>query len=205
MSRDRVLTSAELKLILAWAQADNSTFNRIVLLLLFTGQRRGEIASLRAEWIDFKKRTITLPPYITKNKRQHTVPFGKMAETVLKTAVAETQKKNGEKEGGHGPLFPARGKETPFAGWSKAKPDFDSGCPIPHWTLHDLRRTCATNLAVLGVPVHVTEKLLNHASGTTSGIVAVYQRHTYLDEMRAAIEAWEKHLRSLKARKSGRG
>jgi integrase len=63
--------------------------------------------------------------------------------------------------------------------------------------LHDLRRTCATNLAALGVPVHVTEKFLNHVSGTTGGIVAVYQRHTYLDEMRNAVEAWDSHLASI--------
>jgi integrase len=94
-------------------------------------------------------------------------------------------------------LFPARGKETPFAGWSKGKPAFDKGCPLPHWTLHDLRRTCATNMAALGVQVHVTEKLLNHVSGTTGGIVAVYQRHAYMDEMRIAIESWERHLVSL--------
>ena len=68
---------------------------------------------------------------------------------------------------------------------------------MDRWTLHDLRRTCATNLAALGIPVHVTEKLLNHVSGTTSGIVAVYQRHAYMDEMRDAIELWELHLRSL--------
>jgi hypothetical protein len=37
------------------------------------------------------------------------------------------------------------------------------------------------------LPVHVTEKALNHVSGTTGGIVAVYQRHTYQDEIRAAL------------------
>ena len=31
-----------------------------------------------------------------------------------------------------------------------------------------LRRTFATNLAALGTPIHVTEKLLNHVSGTVS-------------------------------------
>jgi hypothetical protein len=46
---------------------------------------------------------------------------------------------------------------------------------------------------------------LNHVSGTTSGIVAVYQRHTYLDEMREAIEAWEKFLRPLGGKAPTRG
>jgi hypothetical protein len=90
------------------------------------------------------------------------------------------EEKNEEKKQKPQLLFPARGKDTPFAGWSKGKPAFDTGCAIEPWTLHDLRRTCATNLAALGVPVHVTEKFLNHVSGTTGGIVAVYQRHTYI-------------------------
>ena len=207
VSRDRVLTNNELRRILARARADDSTFTKIVQLLLFTGQRRDEIASLRPEWIDFKNRTITLPPQITKNKRQHTFPFGKLAGAVLKAAMTkmEDEKKDEEKKEKPKLLFAARGRNTPFAGWSKAKPAFDSGCPISHWTLHDLRRTCATNLAALGVPVHVTEKLLNHVSGTTSGIVAVYQRHTYLDEMREAIEAWEKFLRPLGGKAPTRG
>lgn len=122
----------------------------------------------------------------------------------MKAAIEKAEKENLDRAMEEKPkpllLFPARGKDTPFAGWSKAKPDFNKGCLVPHWTLHDLRRTCATNLAALGVPVHVTEKLLNHVSGTTSGIVAVYQRHAYMDEMREAIEAWEKRVKLLARR-----
>ena len=97
-------------------------------------------------------------------------------------------------------VFPAardRLKHKPatiFNGWSKPKVAFDKACPIAAWTLHDLRRTFATNLAALGTPIHVTEKLLNHISGTVSGVAAIYNRHAYLDEMRAAIDAWEKRL-----------
>ena len=64
-------------------------------------------------------------------------------------------------------------------------------------TLHDLRRTFATNLAALGVRLEVTEKLLNHVSGSLGGIVAVYQRHDYMDEMRQAMETWEARLAAL--------
>ncbi len=183
--RNRVLSKDELKRVLQHAREKASTFSRIVLLLALTGQRRNEIASLRAEWIDFNKRTITLPPEVTKNRREHTFPFGKLAEAVLKEGRSE------------GYLFPARGTDAPFNGWSKSKPAFDEGCSIEPWTLHDLRRTFATNLAALGIPIHVTEKLLNHVSGTTGGIVAVYQRHTYLDEMRTAVEAWEQQVKNF--------
>ena len=64
---------------------------------------------------------------------------------------------------------------------------------IAHWTLHDLRRTYATNLQRLGVKLEVIEALLNHISGTREGIVGVYNRHRYEAEMREAVityEAW---------------
>ena len=101
-------------------------------------------------------------------------------------------------------LFPAarshvRGKPTTtFNGWSKAKTMLDDKLvSVAAWTLHDLRRTFATNLAALGVPIQVTEKILNHVSGTISGVAAVYNRHTYMDEMREAVGLWEKKLQSL--------
>jgi integrase len=184
-SRDRILSHAELKVVLMVARSEDTTFNNIVLLLLLTGQRRSEIGSLRFEWIDFENRTITLPSEVTKNKRQHTFPFGKMAEAILKK-----RKTNGF-------LFPARGKSTPFNGWATLTPRFRENCKLSPWTLHDLRRTFATNLAALGVAVHVTEKLLNHVSGTTGGIVAIYQRHSYMDEMRTAVDRWENLLEPL--------
>lgn len=198
--RERVLNNKELKAVLALASSENTIFNNIILLLLYTGQRRGEIASLQADWINFADQTITIPGLITKNKRSHTFPFGKLSKAILKTALlrAESSSELGnEKANARKLLFPARGSNAPFNGWSKAKPIFAEKCGISPWVLHDLRRTFATNLAALGVPIHVTEKLLNHVSGTTGGIVSVYQRHTYLEEMRRAIEEWEQHLRSL--------
>jgi hypothetical protein len=47
--------------------------------------------------------------------------------------------------------------------------------------------------------LEVTEKLLNHVSGSFGGIVGIYQRHNFQDEMRAAIEAWEVKLSQLMA------
>jgi integrase len=183
--RDRVLSRDEIKVVLAAARESTSTYAIIVEILVYTGQRRGEIAGLRHEWIDWQNHTITFPAAITKNKRPHTIPFGlRVAELLQKGKVK-------------GVLFPGRGVDTPFDGWSKSKPKFDTRCPLPHWTLHDLRRTFATNLAALGVPVHVTEKALNHVSGTTGGIVAVYQRHTYEKEIREAMDAWEEYLTKL--------
>lgn len=45
--------------------------------------------------------------------------------------------------------------------------------------------------AKLGTPVHVTERLLNHASGTVSWVSAVYNRHSYQEEMRTAVDRFD--------------
>ena len=68
---------------------------------------------------------------------------------------------------------------------------------IDHWTFHDLRRTAATGMARLGIPVRVTEAVLNHVSGTGGGIVAVYQRHDFADEKRSALDAWSRMVLQL--------
>jgi integrase len=188
-TRDRVLTDPELVQVLLQAHRTPYPFGAIVQLLIFTGQRRGEIAALRWEWIDEEAKTFTLPSSITKNKRAHTFPYGDMTAA----AIARIPRLNEY-------VFPAardRLKDKPatiFNGWTKPKVALDRRCGIAPWTLHDLRRTFATNLAALGTPIHVTEKLLNHVSGTVSGVAAVYNRHAYMDEMREAIGAWEKRL-----------
>ena len=63
--------------------------------------------------------------------------------------------------------------------------------------LHDFRRTCATGLQKLGVRLEVTEAVLNHKSGSVSGIVAIYQRHDWKVEKRDALEAWAAEIMSL--------
>lgn len=191
LARERVLDDAELAAVFRTALEGDDAFSNIVALLVLTGCRRGEIAALRWEHIDNKVSLVALPASMTKNGRAHTFPYGKLTARVFKRVPRVSEY-----------LFPAsrskvRGKPTTvFNGWGKAKSDFDKACGVD-FHLHDLRRTFATNMAALGTPVHVTEKLLNHVSGTISGVAAVYNRHTYLDEMREAIRLWEAKLRTL--------
>jgi hypothetical protein len=48
-----------------------------------------------------------------------------------------------------------------------------------------------SGIARLGVAPHVADKILNHQSGTISGVAAVYQRHEFLKERKQAFELWE--------------
>jgi len=185
VSRDRVLSDEELGKVLSAATLEESMFGSIVALLVLTGQRRGEIVALSGKMIDMQGKTITLPASLTKNGREHRFPFGRRTEELLRRQFQD------------GILFPARGSNGFFSGWSKCKARFDRKCGVQNWTLHDLRRTFATQLAALGAPIHVTEKLLNHVTGTISGVAAIYNRHSYMDEMRQAVAAYDAHLASL--------
>ena len=61
----------------------------------------------------------------------------------------------------------------------------DDAGALPEWRIHDLRRTSATILEALGLPILVTEALLNH-QGSKKGVAKIYQRHTYAKEKREA-------------------
>jgi integrase len=62
------------------------------------------------------------------------------------------------------------------------------------WRLHDLRRTCRTGLARLGVAEIVAERCLNHAP---KGLSAVYNVHEYQDEKREAFQKWADEVRVI--------
>ena len=47
---------------------------------------------------------------------------------------------------------------------------------------------------LLGVAPHVADKIVNHQSGTISGVAAVYQRHEFMEERRDALDRWNAHV-----------
>jgi len=201
-SRDRILSDDELAAIYSTARTGSSPLHRIIALLILTGQRRGEIAHIEWDWFNRKTATLTFPARITKNRREHIIPLGELAASILDITPLQI---------GSPYVFPAarsiaKGKPTTvYNGWGKDKIAFDKelvskGHEIASWRLHDLRRTVASGMAALHVPQTVVEKLLNHLSGgTLSPIAQVYNRHSYLAEMRAAIGMWEARLANAEA------
>src|SRR5262249_51088942 len=82
----------------------------------------------------------------------------------------------------------------PFQEFSRGKRQLDQLSGVTGWRLHDLRRTCVSGMARLGTAPHVADKILNHQAGTISGVAAVYQRHEFLAERRAALDQWGAHV-----------
>jgi integrase len=93
-------------------------------------------------------------------------------------------------------VFSGDGKGL-FQGYSKAKVRLDRLSGVSDWTLHDLRRTVVSGMARLGIAPHVADKILNHQSGTISGVAAVYQRHEFLHERKMALDTWGQFISSL--------
>jgi hypothetical protein len=93
---------------------------------------------------------------------------------------------------------------TAPSGFSRAKTRLDGliaklndGEPIAPWILHDIRRSTASGLAAQGVNLPVIERCLNHVSGSFAGIVGVYQRYDFADEMRAAMDRWGRYVEAM--------
>ena len=193
VARDRVLDDRELAQVILAARKIGGPYGGIVELLALTGQRREEVAGLPWEELDLAQRIWTIPKARTKNAKAHIVHLSKQAMSTLKRADQR------------GPLvFSPLGTKS-FQDFTHAKRLLDHLSGVTSWRLHDLRRTCVSGMARLGVPPHVADKILNHQAGTISGVAAVYQRHEFLSERRQALDLWGAHIGELlKGKSQGR-
>lgn len=205
--RTRVLEAGELRAVLAAlaeTKKDAAGTERPKLgplteafrLLLFTGQRRGEVLSMR--WSDVTEENgsawWTIPADRHKGGRDHRVPLTKPAVEALKRLHLVT---------GSGTwVFPApkENAKVPYV----ANPQKAAG---RLWTaaglkgsahVHDLRRTVATNLARLGVARLVIGRVLGHADADVTGR---YDAHAYDREKRAALAKWAAELERIASAK----
>jgi integrase len=182
VARDRVLDDKEIVLIILAARKIGDPYSGIIELLVLTGQRRKEVARLSWEELDFEKRIWTIPKLRTKNGKEHVVHLSEEAIAVLNRMERR------------GPFVFSVYGNKPYSAFSKVKPMLDKSSGVSGWRLHDLRRTCVSGMAALGIAPHVADKILNHQSGTISGVAAVYQRHEFLAERREALERWGSHV-----------
>jgi integrase len=181
--RDRVLTSAELRSV--WLACDplKWPFGPVVRLLILTGQRRNEVATMRWADVNLTEGSWTIPRNLRKGDQAHEVPLSSAAKEII-TSLPKSN---------DALVFTTNGR-VPVAGFSNAKRRLDQLSGVRDWRLHDLRRSTASNMARLGVDPHVVEKVLGHQTGTISGVAAVYNRHGYFPEKREALERWASEL-----------
>ena len=169
--------------------------------VLATGQRPGEVAGMRKDDLDAAGTLWTIPASRYKTGIAQRVPLSKHARALVAQAAAYNF--------GSDFVFPSPrtalrcidrhslsravdrklGDATP-----EADTVADGTLGLAPFTPHDLRRTCRTGLARIGVAEHVAEQVIGHR---LQGMLAVYNQHEYLNERRAGLDAWGDHLDAL--------
>jgi integrase len=185
VARDRVLADGEVAKFWSAASAERGCVSVVLKLLLLTGCRLNEVAGMRRSELREDASSWTVPSARTKNKRPNVVPLPAQARELIARLPGADEL-----------IFTTNGR-TPVSGWSKIKRRLDSKMNIPHWRLHDLRRTAATGMAEIGVSPHIVEAVLNHVSGARASVAGVYNRAVYATEKRAALERWAAHVEGL--------
>jgi integrase len=200
-SRDRVLTDDEIRRLWAGFDKLGQPFGAVFKILLLTAQRRGEVAG--AKWSEFEGDLWTLPGDRTKNSAGNTVPLPSLAIKILDDIpkiedfehVFTTARKGDRAVSGWGKVKERLDKIIAQIAADEAKENLDNKKhALPHWTIHDLRRTVRTNLPKLGITPDTAERVLGHAIG---GVRGVYDRHAYNEQKRYALEAWARHVETL--------
>jgi integrase len=197
-ARDRILNDDELRDLwaaLAIVQNVPACYPRFVKMLLFTATRRNEAADMHLTELDGDLWTIPGERY--KTKLDHVIPLTDAARALI--GEKPPKAKNGWFIFSTSKSGPDREMEldgaVAFSGFSKAKAELDKTVagirerdgrePMPHWVLHDLRRTSRSLMSRAGVPSDHAERCLGHVIG---GVRGVYDRYAYLDEKRDAFE-----------------
>lgn len=150
--------------IAAWYEAVNTMPNWLnetntqpelirdyLLLIVLTGLRRREAASLRWEWVDLDQRTLTIPDTDTKNGHEHTLPLTPYLYNLLK----RRSHCDGEF------IFPGKGRNG-YLNEPKRNIDKLREYSGVEFTIHGLRRTFITIAESQDIRDYTLKRLLNH-------------------------------------------
>ena len=183
--RDRYLDMKEVSAVYQAADMLGYPFAGFLKLLILTGQRRTEVASIRWSDLDLDAGTWVLQSEDTKSARAHLMPLSPTAIELLKATPQ------------FGPFVWSSDGRSHIKCYSQGKKKLDTllvakGVELKPWRLHDLRRTAATHMVRLGVSEQVVGRVLNHAP---QGVTAkVYALHSYEAEKRYAFTRWANEI-----------
>lgn len=207
---NRALSNDELKLYLSNLGEDLSD-KALLLALLSGGQRMAQL--LRTKVTDFDQEAGILRIWDGKGKRkdprEHLLPLGPAATEVVKTLIESIKTREGKRFNKALPiaelqnqwLFSTHGRvPMTFTTPGKRVAEISSKLGGEAFDLRDIRRTCETMLAKIGISKDLRAQLLSHG---LSGVQdAHYDRHDYLDEKRSALLAWETYLDKIRGQEA---
>ena len=190
-ARDKILSPDEI--LRFWTGLDLAHMTpgtRLALkLILATAQRRAEV--VMAPWSEFDldgECVWTIAASRAKNETANRLPLSPIVLDLL------SQIKNLSPESKW--LFPSPRGDRPVApsAVSHAIRNNRDALGLGEITPHDLRRSAVSMMTGMGISRLVVEKIMNHKDRTVGGI---YDRHSYDDEKRRALETWSTRLREI--------
>ena len=216
--RDRYLTDDEIKTV--WAKLpeifEDEACQIMVKLLLLTGCRKKEIMGARKVelMLDGNAPMFSIPRERVKNGEAHTVALAPVAVLLFRRALMlsgdsdavfaslRTGKPYSDKVLNKALTWAMAGKKRThqqLAGKSVTiMVDCEPILQVEHFTLHDLRRTCATGMAALKIDERLISRALNHMTGAKSSITSQrYIKHQYEAERADAFARWAAHVCGL--------
>ena len=176
--RKRILDDEELRAL--WAACEGmGQFGAYVKTLLLTAQRRRKVATM--QWSDLVDGEWRIASAEREKTNAGTL---KLPAVVLDILNAQPRLAGnpfvfvGSRRGRR------RSGPAAYNGFSEDKAQLDGKLPLPHWTLHDLRRTARSLMSRAGVRPDIGERVLGHA---IRGVERVYDRHAYSEEKADAL------------------
>ncbi|WP_441001140.1 tyrosine-type recombinase/integrase [Fodinibius sp. SL11] len=187
--RDRYYSDEEIRELWNYFEDWEAPTPSVFKMLLITGQRKTE--TMHMKWNDIKGDIWTISPDMTKNKQVHQVVLSDFAQEIIQNQRSRSGDSDYVFES------PVRDNE-PLESIKRAKETIQKHSNIEDFRPHDLRRTFATNLAKLKVDRTVLGKILNHKGlSGDSQVTAIYDRHSYIEEKREAMNKWGRRLKEI--------
>jgi integrase len=190
--RNRFLSNQEVANLLNQLKDERNELVRdFILIVLFTGARKSNVASMKWADIDFLNARWTIPD--TKNGTAQTIALG-----VSELNVLEARKQRSKNEYVFGTNSKARHLKDPKKAWHRIRDR--SG--ISDCTIHDLRRSLASAMAASNVNVAIIKNALNHKDmKTTLNVYAHTQQDAVLEARQKVQSQWFKEA-GFKVQKS---
>jgi len=188
--RDRVLSPDEIRRL--WKALDEEDRPTAALFRLYflTTARGYELRTMRWDDLDLESGWWTIPAERSKNGLAHRVPLSPLAVSILRDLQARATNSPW--------VFSSTGPEGYRVSIQKAALRVRAASGVD-FTPHDIRRTAASHLTgELKVSRLVVSKLLNHVE---RGVTAVYDRASYNQEKRQAVDKLARYLKAIVASK----
>jgi len=189
--RERYYSENELKELWRAFQEQDEPTRTVFKILLVCGQRSKETRHMKWDDIHLNEDVWTIPASLSKSKRAHDVPLSDFAMELIESLQPITGKSEY--------VFNSPVLENKPIEWVKRSvKNVQNISGVADFRLHDLRRTAATYMAKLSVDRTVLGKILNHKGLAGDGqVTAIYDRHSYMEEKREALQRWSDYLSQI--------